>query len=136
MIGFGACFSLGYLIQFLSFTFFIELIEGDPVPFVVLYTFGNILSLGSSMFLAGPKKQMKNMFDEKRRFTSITYLSSLLLTLVVAFVKFDDTARLLLLLVLVVVQFCASTWYMLSYIPFGRKTATNFAKSTLGMGSS
>jgi hypothetical protein len=38
LIGFGACFVLGYLITFLSFNYFIDLIEGNPVPFVILYS--------------------------------------------------------------------------------------------------
>jgi hypothetical protein len=38
MIGFGACFVIGYLITFSSFNYFIDLIEGNPVPFVVIYT--------------------------------------------------------------------------------------------------
>lgn len=37
MIGFGSCFFLGYVITFMSFNFFIDLIEGNPVPFVMLY---------------------------------------------------------------------------------------------------
>jgi len=37
MIGFCTCFVLGYFITFASFRFFVDLIEGNPVPFVVLY---------------------------------------------------------------------------------------------------
>jgi len=37
MIGFGTCFVLGYFITFASFRFFRELIDGNPVPFVILY---------------------------------------------------------------------------------------------------
>lgn len=33
--------------------------SNSPVPFVVVYTTGNILSLLSSMFLCGPKRQFK-----------------------------------------------------------------------------
>lgn len=38
LIGFGACFVIGYLITFLSFNYFIDLIEGRPVPFVLIYS--------------------------------------------------------------------------------------------------
>jgi len=35
--GFGVCFLLGYLITFGSFSLFIRLILGNPIPFVVVY---------------------------------------------------------------------------------------------------
>ena len=38
---------------FMSFRLFIKLVEGNPAPFVFLYTSGNILSLMSSVFLSG-----------------------------------------------------------------------------------
>jgi len=38
MIGFCSCFVLGYFITFMSFNYFIELIEGNPVPFVIIYS--------------------------------------------------------------------------------------------------
>lgn len=40
LIGFASSFSMGYLIAFFSFKFFIRLVEGNPMPFVVNYTFG------------------------------------------------------------------------------------------------
>ncbi len=57
---------------------------GNPVKFAILYSFGNIVSLCATMFLMGPCKQFKNMFDEKRRIATIVYLSALAATLVVA----------------------------------------------------
>jgi len=75
LIGFAVSFSIGYLIAFFSFRFFIHLVEGHPIPFALNYTFGHILQLLASTFLCGPKRQFKNMFDEKRRITSIVYLS-------------------------------------------------------------
>eukprot|EP00591_Stephanopyxis_turris_P005105 CAMPEP_0195516296 /NCGR_PEP_ID=MMETSP0794_2-20130614/7066_1 /TAXON_ID=515487 /ORGANISM="Stephanopyxis turris, Strain CCMP 815" /LENGTH=121 /DNA_ID=CAMNT_0040644855 /DNA_START=193 /DNA_END=555 /DNA_ORIENTATION=+ len=67
VIGFGICFGVGYLITFTSFKFFITLVEGKPLPFVCVYTLGNVLSLLSSTFLCGPSKQISNMFHEKRK---------------------------------------------------------------------
>lgn len=129
MIGFGLCFGIGYLISFSSFTFFVDLLEGDPLPFVYVYTLGNLLSLFSSMFLVGPKKQCKNMFDNTRKWTSITYLTCLFLTFVVCFIPgMDEVARLLILVVLLFTQFFASLWYSLSYIPYARKVV----KDTFG----
>ena len=44
MIGFCTCFLVGYLITFSSFNYFVDLIEGRPIPFVMIYTV-SILSL-------------------------------------------------------------------------------------------
>lgn len=57
--GFFSCFALGYLVTFGSFSLFIELVEGNPGPFVLSYTLGNIFSMLSSTFLCGPKRQFK-----------------------------------------------------------------------------
>ena len=134
MIGFGLCFGVGYLISFASFTFFVDLLEGDPLPFVYVYTLGNVLALCSSMFLVGPKKQCKNMFDDTRKWTSITYLSCLFLTFIVCFIPgMDELSRLLILVLLLFVQFFASLWYSLSYIPYARKAVANCFKDSLGV---
>jgi len=59
VIGFAICFTMGYLITFSSFKHFVQMIEGDPIPFAITYTVGNILALLSSMFLCGPERQLK-----------------------------------------------------------------------------
>jgi hypothetical protein len=56
----------------------------NPVRFAILYSFGNLVSLCATMFLMGPVKQFKNMFDEKRRVATIVYLCALTATLVIA----------------------------------------------------
>ena len=74
------------------------------------------------------------MFDEKRRLTSITYLSCLGGTLLLVFVPgIPGTARLIVLLVLTLTQFTASVWYSLSYIPYGRTTAKKLVRRLLGL---
>ena len=59
LIGFVICYAAGYMITFSSFHYFVRVVEGHPMPFVVSYTFGNVLSLLSSMFLCGPNRQYK-----------------------------------------------------------------------------
>ena len=124
------------LITFMSFKFFIELIEGYPVPFAVNYTVGNILALGASWFLCGPRRQFRNMFDQNRKFTSIAYLSCLGGTLAVVFVPLPWAIRLFTLILLLITQFCASFWYSLSYVPYGRRTVTRMLKRAIGMNDS
>lgn len=136
MIGFAATFTLGYLITFMSFKFFVELVEGYPVPFALNYSFGNVLSLASSWFLCGPKAQFKNMMDDRRRLTSITYLSCLATTLAVVFIPIKSSIKLCILLILLFTQFAASFWYSLSYVPYGRKTVLKILKRTFGLNDS
>ena len=75
LLGFTVCFSVGYLMTFCSFRFFLHMVAGHPIPFALNYTAGHILQLLASTFLCGPQRQFKNMFDDKRRITSIVYLS-------------------------------------------------------------
>mmetsp|Transcript_8519 Transcript_8519/g.10774 ORF Transcript_8519/g.10774 Transcript_8519/m.10774 type:complete len:188 (+) Transcript_8519:157-720(+) len=124
--GFVSCWCIGYVITFMSFNFFIDLIEGNPVPFVVLYTFGNIVSLCSSMFLCGPKRQFKRMFDDTRKIITIVYLSTLLLSIIICFIPFNSTAKLAILVILLITQFLASIWYNLSFIPLARRSVKKF----------
>ncbi|KAI4877434.1 hypothetical protein NFI96_032677, partial [Prochilodus magdalenae] len=42
--------------------------------FIVFYTFGNICSLASTMFLMGPMKQLKRMCDKTRAFATVVMI--------------------------------------------------------------
>jgi len=131
--GFATCFTIGYLMSFMSFRLIIKLIEGNPAPFVFLYSSGNLLSLCSSGFLSGPKRQMQYMFDDKRKMTSIVYLSSLGTSITVCFIPMPVGAKIGILVLLLLVQMCASLWYTLSYIPYGRATAQRMLRSVMAM---
>ena len=121
------------LITFMSFKFFVHLIEGNPVPFAVNYTLGNILAISASGFLCGPKRQIKNMFDERRKMVSTVYLSCLASTLVVTFIPLPWALKLATLVALLLTQCGANIWYSLSYVPYGRKTALKLGKKFLGL---
>mmetsp|Transcript_3058 Transcript_3058/g.6769 ORF Transcript_3058/g.6769 Transcript_3058/m.6769 type:complete len:263 (+) Transcript_3058:22-810(+) len=133
LIGFATCFTIAYLITFMSFKFFVQLIEGHPVPFAVNYTVGNILAMSASGFLCGPKRQFRNMFDERRKMVSIVYLSCLASTLIVVFIPLFYAAKLIILIALLITQCGANVWYSLSYVPYGRKTALRLARRHLGL---
>ncbi len=47
------CSGLGLLVTVVSFFQFSKLLSGNPSPFALCYTIGNILSLGATMFLVG-----------------------------------------------------------------------------------
>ncbi|KAJ1454349.1 Got1/Sft2-like family-domain-containing protein [Pelagophyceae sp. CCMP2097] len=120
LIGFCLCFALGILIELGSFFRIVELIGGNPKPFAVCYTVGNVVAICASFFLSGPWTQAKKMCHPTRAAATATYLVAIVATLVVALIPGDVPARGFIIVVLVVVQTCALVWYMLSYIPYAR----------------
>ena len=116
LLGFALCFLFGGLLSLSALGSLPSLLLGNPAPFAFKYTFGNLLSLGSSSFLVGPSKQLRDMLAPERRKASLLYLGSLFGTLTSVFVlKWQIVS-----FAFVVLQFCALTWYMLSYVPYGQ----------------
>jgi Got1/Sft2-like family len=128
-IGCGTCMVAGYLLSMGSFWRIADLLSGHPLPFVVNATVGNWIALAGSFFLSGPAAQWRKMWHEKRRGTTLVYLTSLVVTLLVALVPFPSRpAKGLLLLVLMLVQYGSITWYCLSYIPFAQDAVLAFVQ--------
>ena len=117
MLGFIVCFVFGGLLSLSALGSLPSLLLGNPAPFAFKYTFGNLLSLGSSSFVVGPQKQIRDMMSPERRTASLIYVVSLIGTLSCVFVLKVQ----LLSFAFVVVQFTALTWYMLSYVPYGQQ---------------
>jgi hypothetical protein len=44
----------------------LELLKGNPVPFAITYTIGNVIGICSTCFLYGPWSQFKKMFAPTR----------------------------------------------------------------------
>lgn len=86
------------------------------------------------MFLCGPRKQFKNMFDKKRKIATIVYLSTLATSIIICFIPFNQRSKLGILVILLIVQFLASIWYSLSYIPFARRAVKKCFKNTIDEG--
>eukprot|EP00665_Eupelagonemidae_sp_cell47_P011264 gene11264-4268_t len=110
--GFAICCAMGLLCSMLSW---VTLATGKYVKYSVLMTMGNMISLLSSMFLVGFKKQVSNMFDAKRRVATSAYILTLLGTLTAAFLLHSA----LIAIVCCLAQYSALIWYCLSYIPYG-----------------
>ncbi|KAJ8599328.1 hypothetical protein CTAYLR_005352 [Chrysophaeum taylorii] len=101
LVGFVACFGIGMLIEFGSFFRIVQLIKGNPKPFVrivytvavhfvvalqaICYTLGNIIAICSSFFLSGPWNQVKRMFAPTRAIATAIYLTSIFATLFCAY---------------------------------------------------
>ena len=126
MQGFAACFVLGVVSSLLACVTFS--LTFNLFTFGVLYTLGNVVALGSTLFLMGPVKQIQRMFSKERWIASSVMLACLLLTLVSAFVLQKKGLTILFCLF----QFLAMTWYCLSYIPFARDAVIKFFNSCIG----
>uniref|UniRef100_A0AAY5KLL1 Vesicle transport protein n=1 Tax=Esox lucius TaxID=8010 RepID=A0AAY5KLL1_ESOLU len=101
--GFIGCFVIGVICTVLGpCLLFIPKI--GILLFIIFYTFGNIFSLCSTMFLMGPIKQLKRMCDKTRA----------LATTIMLWKNFG------LALLFCILQCIALAWYGLSYIPFIR----------------
>jgi hypothetical protein len=139
LIGFSCCFALGVVVELGSFMRIVELVGGNPKPFAVTYSLGNVIAICSSFFLAGPYKQCKSMLAPTRVIATATYLVAIGATLFVALFDAHIPARAGLIILLVCVQTIALFWYMISYIPFARDFVKNCCKGccadATGMGA-
>lgn len=119
------CFCIGIAVSFLAWLMWIT---GKTSTFAVLYTIGNLISLFSTCFIMGPKRQARRMAAAKRKIATGIYLSMMVITVVVAFTVKGGGSKVLILMC-VFLQWCALIWYVASYIPFGQKLITKFFKS-------
>ena len=127
LIGFATCFFFGAILSLSALSSLGSLLIGNAAPFAFKYTLGNLLSLGSSSFLVGPAKQCRDMSSPERRTASMVYVVTLCGTLWSVFkLKIQLVSFAFILL-----QFCALTWYMLSYIPYGQQCIRRLALRTM-----
>ncbi|XP_053163512.1 vesicle transport protein SFT2B [Hemicordylus capensis] len=123
---FIACFAIGVLCSILG-TCLLWIPRKGLILFAVFYTLGNISSLGSTIFLMGPMKQLKRMFEPTRLIATIVMLLCLILTLCSAFWWHNKG----LALIFCILQFFALAWYSISYIPFARDAVKKCAAACL-----
>ena len=106
----------GVVLSLMSTFFVWDIPKGRPAPFALCYSLGSLCALGSSAFLAGPVKQAKSMMKETRIIASGVYIASIGFTLWAALGPNEP----ILVVLGIVIQFCAGAWYCLSYIPYAR----------------
>uniref|UniRef100_A0A7S0S206 Vesicle transport protein n=1 Tax=Chlamydomonas leiostraca TaxID=1034604 RepID=A0A7S0S206_9CHLO len=112
LIGFGCCIAFGLILTIVSIPM---MWTGSITQFAIFYSLGTITSILSTIFLMGPIKQMQRMFEQNRIIATIIMLIAITLTLVFAF-KLRNAG---VCMIMIVVQFCALTWYCLTWIPGG-----------------
>jgi len=103
----------------------IELVKGNPGPFAIMYTSGNLISICATCFLYGPWSQAKKMFAPTRAISTLIYIFFMCLTLFLAFYPGQIAFRVLLLILCIFAQFLALCWYTISFIPFARDLVLN-----------
>ncbi|KAJ4836269.1 hypothetical protein Tsubulata_049465 [Turnera subulata] len=116
MYAFGACLVAGLALMFLSLIVFVK-----PIKFALLFTFGNLLAVGSTVFLIGAGQQLTMMFDPVRVYATAIYIGFVLMSLICALWIHSK----ILTLLAIICEICALFWYSLSYIPFARRMVSN-----------
>ncbi|KAL9324255.1 hypothetical protein ACSQ67_009112 [Phaseolus vulgaris] len=96
-----------------------------PIKFAIAFTLGNLLSLGSTAFLIGPKRQVTMMLDPARIYATAIYIASMIVALFCALYVHNK----LLTLLAIILEFGALVWYSLSYIPFARSMVSKIMVS-------
>ncbi|KAL3524405.1 hypothetical protein ACH5RR_017239 [Cinchona calisaya] len=110
--GFAACLLAGLVCMFLSMIVFIK-----PIKFALLFTFGNMLAVGSTAFLIGPGQQIRMMLDPVRIYATAIYVGCVVIALICALLIHSK----ILTIIAIICEICALIWYSLSYIPFARR---------------
>ncbi|XP_023553014.1 vesicle transport protein SFT2B-like [Cucurbita pepo subsp. pepo] len=119
LYGFGGCLIGGVDFMILSL-----LVFAKPLKFAVLFTFGNVLAVGSTAFLFGPGQQIRLMFDSVRIYATAIYLGCVVLSLICAL----GIHNKILTVIAMISEICALIWYTLSYIPFARRMVSEMMK--------
>lgn len=120
MAGTVLCFAAGALCTICSAPAVRGVLLGHPTKFAVLYTLGNVVSLGGTCCLAGPGPLLRSFTRRHVTIASSAYVISMLLTLIEVFTP-GLPGRPALVVILVACQWLALVWYFLSYVPFGRR---------------
>lgn len=124
---FGLFFCLGLLFSILGtiMIFFIDL-KG----FAIAYSLGNICMILATLFLFGPMKQVKSMFDSPQRLASvIIFILMIILTLIAALYLKNG----LLCVLFLILQIGSYAWYSITSIPGGQTVCKYCCKETIGV---
>ncbi|URE21584.1 Got1/Sft2-like family [Musa troglodytarum] len=120
LYGFAASLVIGFAFVLLSLIVFYR-----PIKFGIMFTFGNILAVGSTAFLIGPVQQARMMLDPVRIYATAIYVGSAIVALVCALWIHSK----MLTLIAIIIEICALVWYSLSYVPFARRMVSELFAS-------
>mmetsp|Transcript_13331 Transcript_13331/g.13398 ORF Transcript_13331/g.13398 Transcript_13331/m.13398 type:complete len:179 (+) Transcript_13331:257-793(+) len=117
---------IGFFLNMGSLLRIVELLDGNPMPFAVMYTLGNIVSILSTCFLFGPYSQLKEMAEPHRIATTAVFFTTMGVTLFLVFYPGKVPARFTFLVIAIVIQTASLVWWNLSYIPYARKCVCKY----------
>lgn len=123
LLAFSICVFLGVCFDVLSMGKLRGVMHGHAEKYARMYTFGNIVALSGTLFLAGPTRQLRRMCQQKRWIASLVFLVAIVLTLTIAYAGKHMKGRTFVIVLLVVAQWCSLVWYGLTYIPYGPQMA-------------
>eukprot|EP01062_Namystynia_karyoxenos_P033406 TRINITY_DN24593_c0_g1_i1.p2 TRINITY_DN24593_c0_g1~~TRINITY_DN24593_c0_g1_i1.p2 ORF type:complete len:192 (+),score=32.85 TRINITY_DN24593_c0_g1_i1:136-711(+) len=92
-------------------------VVAQPHQFAFFLAGANACGMGATLFLVSPSRQLRNVADHNRLFTSVVYILSTVLTLIAA-TKWRNTVLVIFFLGL---QVCALAAYVVSWIPRARR---------------
>ncbi|KAK2998589.1 hypothetical protein RJ639_022942 [Escallonia herrerae] len=101
LYAFAACLVAGLVCMFLSLIVFAR-----PIKFAVLFTFGNVLAVGSTAFLIGPSQQIRMMIDPVRVYATSIYVGCVILALICALWIHSK----ILTIIAIFCEICALIW--------------------------
>lgn len=106
LYGFAICFIVGCVVSMSSMLSFSRLVAGNPTPFALKYSVGNLIALLSTGFLMGPRTQLKRMSHPTRWLAALVYFITIIATL---FLCFTPPHSALLVLICIIIQVSVNT---------------------------
>ncbi|KAK4384859.1 Vesicle transport protein SFT2B [Sesamum angolense] len=82
------------------------IVFAKPIKFALLFTFGNMLAVGSTAFLIGPGQQLRMMLDPVRVYATAIYVGCVVLALVCALLIHSK----ILTIIAIICEICALIW--------------------------
>ena len=125
MIGFFICLGLSILFFFMTIGSIGGIFVGSITSFAVFYLLATITSITASFFLKGPKAQWKAMKDPQRLLPTIVMIISFVCAWLFLYVWESN----ILVIICVSVHICASSIYVMTYIPGGKKCCLKCCKA-------
>jgi hypothetical protein len=101
----------------------------DPSMFAFLISLSNLGYVIATGLIVGPGRQMKAMRQPKRIGCVAVFIVSWIST--VYYVLVAASASFVIVLILAGIQVCAYLYYLLSYIPYGRKGAQKLVAAAM-----
>ena len=123
MIIFVCLFALGWIINFVALAM-LPKIKSEPQRFASLWTLGNAIALSSTLFLWGPVKQIKIMFDCAHLPYTLVYLAAMITTIIVAY----KDGRVGWVVFCLIIQLLTMILYTVSMFPMGPKIIGLYAR--------